>query len=85
MMRSGNVQAQIVEAESTSASLALGSMMTSSHADTRMKVNADRLDYIADMIEQIRDMSSGMPHSSLPAILDAALIEARLQKSQARD
>lgn len=38
-----------------------------------------RLEYLASMIAELRDMACVVPQSSLPAILDSALIEAQIQ------
>lgn len=44
------------------------------HAST-----CERLEYIAAMIAELRDMAGAVPQSSLPAILDSALAETRIQ------
>lgn len=40
---------------------------------------SERLEYLADMIAELRDMARAVPQSSLPAILDSALAETRIQ------
>ena len=44
----------------------------------------DRLEYLTDMIAELRDMAQDLSQSSLPAILDSALIEARIYRARKR-
>ena len=52
----------------------------SSSSVTRVARDRERLEYLANMIAELRDMAQDLTQSPLPAILDAALIEARLCK-----
>jgi hypothetical protein len=90
MMHDGAVRAKALkhetpetpEPEALAAAGSVGNPSRQSLPEARRRANAERLDYIADMITQIRDLSSGMGSSSLPRILDAALLEARLQQAR---
>lgn len=47
-------------------------------------VDLDKLEYLTDMIAELRDMAQELSQSSLPAILDSALIEARIYRTRRR-